>query len=77
MKPRTNNVFVNHLLELSEGGRIDVQLPFEMMTHSPVHIADLSQLEHSLDDNQPQFVGVVYDFLTDDLCKHKGRYGEW
>ena len=45
---RASKVLPNHILELLEGIRIDVKLPFEILTKFTLHSVDLLKLEHPL-----------------------------
>ena len=47
---------------------IDVQPPFQILAHFPLHLVDFSQLEHALQDNHPQLVRV---FMTKGLTRWK------
>ena len=45
---RASKVLPNHILELLEGIRINVKLPFEILTIFTHHSVDLLKLEHPL-----------------------------
>ena len=43
---RASEVLLNHILDLLDGIRIDVKLPFEILTKFTLHLVDLPKLEH-------------------------------
>ena len=46
-----DKILVDYVFEHSEGDGIDVQLPFEILTHFNPHLVDFLQLEHPLCDD--------------------------
>ena len=48
---RASKVLLNHILKLLEGIRIDIKLPFEILTKFTLHLVDLPKLEHPLTNN--------------------------
>ena len=45
---RASKVLLNHIFKLLEGIRIDVKLPFKILTKFTLHSVDLPKLEHPL-----------------------------
>ena len=45
---RASEVLLNHILKLLEGIRINIKLPFEILTKFVLHSVDLPKLEHPL-----------------------------
>ena len=73
VRSRASEILTYHGLELFQSRQLDVQLPIEVLAHLPLHLVDLSQLEHALPDDAPGLVriGVIaYDLRND----HEGRY---
>ena len=71
--PEALEVSAHLLLELLEGAGLDVELPFEVGAHFPLHLVALPEGEHALADDGPGLVrvGVVADDLEGD---HERQY---
>ena len=63
-----SKVLADHVLELLEGTRLNVQLPVEILAHLALHLVDLPELKHALADDRPGLVrvGVVADHFGRD-----------
>ena len=63
-----SDVLTDHVLELLESTRLDVELPVEVLAHLALHLVDPPKLEHALADYQPGLVriGIVADHLGGD-----------
>ena len=66
-----SEVLADHVLELLESTRLNVQLPIEILAHLALHLVDLAEGKHALADDAPGLVGV--GVVADDLaCDHEG-----
>ena len=43
--PRASEVLANHVLELFESSRLDVEFPVEILAHHMLHLIDLLELD--------------------------------
>ena len=43
--PRASEVVVNHILELFESSRLDVEFPVKILAHCVLHLIDLPELD--------------------------------
>ena len=62
----------NHGLEFLQCARLDVELPFQVGTHLPLHLVNLPEGKHALTNNTPGFVGIgiiAYDLGSDHECR--------
>ena len=63
-----SKVLADHVLELLEGTRLNVQLPVEILAHLVLHLVDLPELKHALAGDRPGLVrvGVIADHFGRD-----------
>ena len=62
----------NHGLEFLERAGLDVELPFEVGAHFPLHLINLPKGKHTLTDDAPGLVRI--GIIADDLgSNHKCR----
>ena len=48
---RSSKVLVNHVFELFESSRLDVEFPIKVLAYLALHLIDLSELKHILADD--------------------------